>query len=367
MDVDGSTEHVAISHGEGSVHVPTGSVQHPGFSRASECGTSITSAPFDSSTGVSHRVVLLVSCVLIVSTSIGIILGVSFSCRIPVWAVDLGVVILAASACTSTAATLHLPHKSRKWRLVASLTITIGCMLLLTALCFLLFWEHHYTRRWDHAIFGYATCDRDPFDRPVKRICFIGDSLISYTDRDYQLVHKLTDSLREARPSLHFESIETGVGGDTIANIKERFQRDCLDHSPDSILLYWQTDADGNNSNVAQYTNDLHEVLATMSAAVQPGHVMIAGPTLFGELPRGENPNDALFETYVDMNARLAGEYNATYANTRDAFFSILGDGMHWRRSSGGLTKSDRMHHNFYGAAVVEAIFRGLLFDLYNA
>jgi len=313
-----------------------------------------------------QHMTLICSSVFTWVVSIGIIIGVSYACQVQVWLVDVLAVVLAAVACAGTLAAMQMTSKSRTIRMKTSLTLTWSCLLLLVVLSVLLFWDRHYSRRAAHLLFGYSTEGHDPAGRAMKRICFIGDSLIQYTDKDFQLVYHLIAALQTALPSFHFAPIETGVGGNKIADIKARYQRDCLDRRPDSIVLSWQTDADEGNEDVAQYTSDLDEVLSAFSAAVPPGHVIVAGPTLYGELPRGQNRYDSLFETYVDVNTRVAAEHNVTYVSTRDVFFNIL-EATHWTRPYGALTQHDEMHHNANGAAVQEAVLRGLLFNVYDA
>lgn len=115
---------------------------------------------------------------------------------------------------------------------------------------------------------------------------------------------------------------------------------------------------------MAQYTNDLHEVLASLTAGVSRGKIAMAGPTLYGELPRGENVYDALFETYVGVNERAAAQHNITYLNMRDVFFSII-EAARWDRASGLLTLEDRVHHNECGSRVVASILTRVLLTMY--
>ena len=110
--------------------------------------------------------------------------------------------------------------------------------------------------------------------------------------------------------------------------------------------------------------SEREEVLSALTAAV-PGGVAMAGPTLLGELPRGQNRFDALFERYVEINEWQAAAHNVSYANMRDVFFSVI-NAAHWQRPYGLLTKSDQMHHNRYGGKVVESVLRGLLLGLYD-
>ena len=122
----------------------------------------------------------------------------------------------------------------------------------------------------------------------------------------------------------------------------------------------------------------LGTVLAAFAAAM-PGRVALAsptrtrphahsaprslGPTLLGELPRGENELDGLFDSYVEHNAAAASARNVSFLPTRAVFFASLIEG--WQRQHGAIT-SDRLHHNENGARLVEALFRQTLLTFYK-
>jgi lysophospholipase L1-like esterase len=82
--------------------------------------------------------------------------------------------------------------------------------------------------------------------KPNQTILFIGDS-ITDADRDRQTykpfgfgyVHFVAYTLLAKYPTHNLNIINTGIGGNTIRDLKNRWQKDCLDHKPDilSILI----------------------------------------------------------------------------------------------------------------------------------
>ena len=81
---------------------------------------------------------------------------------------------------------------------------------------------------------------------PNQTVLFIGDSI---TDADRKLraykpfgfgyVHFVANFLLGKYPTYNLNILNTGISGDTIADLKGRWQKDCLDHNPEilSILI----------------------------------------------------------------------------------------------------------------------------------
>ena len=82
--------------------------------------------------------------------------------------------------------------------------------------------------------------------KPNQTVLFIGDSI---TDADRNspahkpfgsgYVHFVANFLLGKYPTYNLNIINTGISGDTITDLKSRWQKDCLDHNPDilSILI----------------------------------------------------------------------------------------------------------------------------------
>ena len=82
--------------------------------------------------------------------------------------------------------------------------------------------------------------------------------------------------------------------------------------------------------------------------------VSVGGPSLYGELPRGQNQRDDIFEAYMSINADVCRLYNISFLRTRDIFFNHLP--ADWNEHQGYLTQ-DGEHPNARGAQLMQSIF----------
>jgi len=79
-----------------------------------------------------------------------------------------------------------------------------------------------------------------------QTILFIGDSITdanrnsrAYSPFGFGYVHFVANFLLAKYPTYNLNFINRGISGNTIRDLKSRWQRDCLDHNPDvlSILI----------------------------------------------------------------------------------------------------------------------------------
>jgi lysophospholipase L1-like esterase len=210
---------------------------------------------------------------------------------------------------------------------------------------------------------GCAACAplRGPAAPGVERIVFVGDSLVSRSDGNHGLLERVRRQLEGAHPGRRFELVNAGVSGDCIAEIRARLVADVGALQPSAVVLYWDSDAADVESpgdppeRVAQlrtaYERDLAAVLHGLRGLTP--RVVVSGPTLMGELPRGENAKDAVLDAYAQINRRLCHAHHATWVDTREAAFRWLrGNVMAIPRDSGGLTE-DGEHLNAAGVSLV--------------
>ena len=80
--------------------------------------------------------------------------------------------------------------------------------------------------------------------------------------------------------------------------------------------------------------------------------MVVSGPTLMGELPRGRNPKDGILDAYAEINRRLCHAHHATWVDTRQAAFHWLGGNAPEERDSGRLTE-DGEHLSATGVSLV--------------
>jgi lysophospholipase L1-like esterase len=81
----------------------------------------------------------------------------------------------------------------------------------------------------------------------------------------------------------------------------------------------------------AAYESNLAAVLGEIQAA--GARVIVSGPSLLGERPRGQNPKDAQLDAYVSINRRLAVRFKGRYLDTRRLLLEHAGS------SAGPLTE----------------------------
>ena len=78
-----------------------------------------------------------------------------------------------------------------------------------------------------------------------------GDSLISKTDRMYNLVENMQNSLDSLHPGVDIRIHQSGHGGDRIKALRDRMEADVLSDVPDALIIYWDSDAaDVGGTNV---------------------------------------------------------------------------------------------------------------------
>ncbi len=75
-------------------------------------------------------------------------------------------------------------------------------------------------------------------------IVFIGDSITAadrhrqaYSPLGYGYVHFAGNLLLARNPALDLRVVNTGISGDTVIDLKERWQRDCIAHRPNILSI----------------------------------------------------------------------------------------------------------------------------------
>lgn len=211
-----------------------------------------------------------------------------------------------------------------------------------------------------------------------KVIQLFGDSLIGVPCEEYSMNYHIQNDL------YYFDNIPEvtyyGQGGARIADLRSVLDSEVLhrfDYSTifqfhyakpaDAIILYWDSDVNPGPRNgenpldpdaISAYLSNLYYVLDQLTHNIDI--VIMAGPTLSGELPRGQNPLDSALDYYVELNNATAAMYNITYINTRDIFFSALP--ADWDYESGYVTQ-DGEHPNPRGENLLRRTFRQALMN----
>ena len=195
----------------------------------------------------------------------------------------------------------------------------------------------------------------------VERVVFVGDSLVNRSDKDHGLLRLVRSSLERSHPGVALDLVNAGNNGDCIADILTRLADDVLALRPAAVVLYWDSDAadvedagesrERSRSLRADYRRNLATVLAGIRE-VTP-NIVVAGPTLFGERARGQNPKDHVLDAYARINRRVCHAHRVTWVDTRRAAFAWLaGHAPSANQDSGSLTE-DGEHLNAAGTELV--------------
>lgn len=204
-----------------------------------------------------------------------------------------------------------------------------------------------------------------------------GDSLVRVAC-DHFLNDFLYSDLFYTKPQYETEIIHYGKSDFHIVDLKAAMHREMFhrfDYTtmftwryagpPDTVIMMWDSDVlpgpwDGSEpmdqKNVDAYTENLHDTIVEFKKHCKV--FILAGPSLNGELPRGQNPKDADLDYFVGLNNRTAALHNITYINTRDMFFANLPEG--WDKTKGYLT-IDGEHSNDRGTKLLRTAFRKAL------
>ena len=158
-----------------------------------------------------------------------------------------------------------------------------------------------------------------------KTIVFTGDSITdadryhpAYAPLGNGYVHFVANALLATYPTFNLNIVNTGVGGDTIADLQQRWQRDCLDHRPDvlSVLIgindVWylasDPDANGRAASPAQYELTYNQLLLEVTKRYDCRIVLIE-PFLF--CADEADPMLSTLRPYLRIVRKLAAEHDA--------------------------------------------------------
>jgi lysophospholipase L1-like esterase len=161
--------------------------------------------------------------------------------------------------------------------------------------------------------------------QPNQTIVFIGDSITdadrnkpAYRPFGFGYVHFVANTLLAKYPQLNLNVINTGISGDTVRDLKSRWERDCISLKPDvlSVLI-------GVNDVVRRYAE-----LERLYQAVYEDEYELTYRLLLSQVKLQCNCQLVLMETfmfssepkneifrslrnYIDIVDRLAAEFGA--------------------------------------------------------
>ena len=156
-------------------------------------------------------------------------------------------------------------------------------------------------------------------------IAFIGDSITdaerhrrAYHPLGFGYVHFAANFLRARHPNLTISIINAGVGGDTIIDLQNRWQRDCLAHRPNvlSVLVgindvcrLTTEPAFAQNAAAPETFEVTYNQLLSQARQMRDVQLVLMEPFLFCDDRQGEL-YDAV-RPYVAIVRKLAATYGA--------------------------------------------------------
>jgi lysophospholipase L1-like esterase len=197
----------------------------------------------------------------------------------------------------------------------------------------------------------------------VERIVFVGDSLVNRSDQDHGLLSLVRRAIERSHPGVALDLVNAGNNGDCVADIRARLAKDVLSLRPAAVVLYWDSDAadvedatespERSRSLRTAYERNLAAVLAALREAAP--HVVVSGPTLFGERTQGRNPKDHVLDAYTEINRQVCHAHRVVWIDTRRAAFAWLGEHAKGRERDSGYLTEDGEHLNQAGTELVAA------------
>ncbi|MBW7457007.1 SGNH/GDSL hydrolase family protein [Paenibacillus sepulcri] len=198
-------------------------------------------------------------------------------------------------------------------------------------------------------------CDRA---RPV------GEGLFNAIGRGY--VGVVDALLTAVYPELGIRVVNVGTSGNTVRDLKDRWQTDVIDLKPDWLSIMIGTNDVWRQFDVPAMTEAhvyLEEYEQTLEELVARTRPVLKGLALMTPFYIEPNPTDAMRETmdrYGEAVKRIAGKYDAVYVDTQAAFNRLL------EHLYPATLAWDRVHPSQTGHAVLARSFlQGIGFD-YN-
>lgn len=144
-------------------------------------------------------------------------------------------------------------------------------------------------------------------------------------------------------PELNVRFLNKGISGNRVVNLKERWQKDCLDIKPNvvSILIgvndCWRKFDNNDETTVEEYKNNYRHILTEIRETLG-AEIVIIEPFLLPVTEEQKNLWRADLDPKIQVAREVAREFNATYVPMDGVFASMCikqkpdfwaGDGVH--------------------------------------
>lgn len=163
--------------------------------------------------------------------------------------------------------------------------------------------------------------------------------------------------LTAAYPERGIRVVNMGTSGNTVRDLKERWQTDVLDLKPDwlSIMIgindVWRQYDLPAQTEQHVYIDEYEETLEALVKRTRPQLQGLVLMTPFYIEPNAEDPMRRTMDQYGEVVRKIASKYDARFVDTQAAFNQVLA------HIYPGTLAWDRVHPNMAGHAVLARAF----------
>ncbi|MBN1672258.1 MAG: SGNH/GDSL hydrolase family protein [Kiritimatiellae bacterium] len=158
-------------------------------------------------------------------------------------------------------------------------------------------------------------------------------------------------------PDRAIRVLNTGISGNTVRDLKARWQTDAIDLQPDwlSVMIgindVWRNFAQPAQRPFHVPIEEYEQTLDALLAAVRPSLKGLVLMTPYFVEPNRAEPMRAMMDRYGAVVKKLADRYDAVFADTQAAFDRVL-DVRH-----PGTIAGDRVHPGKLGHMIIARAF----------
>lgn len=183
--------------------------------------------------------------------------------------------------------------------------------------------------------------------RPVGEGDGLGDGYVALVDA----------WLRAAHPTRPARVVNMGVGGDTVRDLRARWQTDALDQRPDWLSIcigindVWRRFGDAWMRADHVPPNEYAAVLEWLVSETRPRLRGLVLMTPYFIEPDGRDPMRAMMDQYGRIVGDIAARHDAILVDTQAAFDAVL------PYVSPAALSHDRVHPNLTGHMILARAF----------
>jgi lysophospholipase L1-like esterase len=203
---------------------------------------------------------------------------------------------------------------------------------------------------------------------PNSKLVFIGDS-ITDMERARPIGEGLFDALGKgyvsladallgaAYPQHRVRSVNMGTSGNTVRDLKTRWQTDVLDLKPDWLAVkigindVWRHFDRPTQTNIHVGIDEYRDTLDSLLAAVRPSLKGLVLLTPYFIEPNRRDAMRAMMDSYGASVKKLALKHKAIEVDTQAAFDAVL------EHCHAGALAWDRVHPNRTGHMIIARAF----------